>query len=95
MTAPLRQAGATVTQVASSATSVQLFAAQAASQRLVFNDSTSVLYLKFGTAASATSYTVQIAAGGFFEFPGGCYDDVVHGIWAAANGFAYCTQVVD
>lgn len=95
MTAPLRQAGATVTQVASSATSVQLFAARSASMRLVFNDSTAVLYLKFGTAASTTSYTVQVPAGGFFEFPGQVYDDVVHGIWAATNGFAYCTEVVD
>lgn len=95
MSAPLRQAGATVTPVAAATSSTQLFAARAASQRLIYNDSTAVLYLKFGTAASVTSYTTQIQPGQLFEFPGGVYDDVAHGVWAAANGNAYCTEVGD
>lgn len=85
---------ATLANVASSATSVQLFAANPAARgRQVKNDSTAVLYLKYGTGASTTSYTVDIAAGGYLEFPAPCYSGVVHGIWASANGAARVTEV--
>jgi len=89
---------ATVSSVSGSASSVALFAANgAARQRMVFNDSTAVLYLKYGTTASTASYTAQIPAGGYFELPGNSvaalYQDVVHGIWSAATGAALCTEV--
>jgi hypothetical protein len=96
MTAPLKQADATVSSVTASATSVQLFAAKAAAQRFVYNDSTANLRLKFGTAASATSFTVLIPPAGFFEFPGQCFDNVVHGVWETADGgAARLTEVSD
>ena len=75
--------------VASSATSVNLFAAATSpgtNGRTVFNDSTAVLYLKFGATASSSSYTAQIAAGGYYEFPRPVYTGQVDGIWASANG---------
>jgi hypothetical protein len=86
--------GAAVTaSVASSAATVPLFApAASANGRTVFNESTAVLYLKFGATASLTSYTVQIAAGGYFEFPAPVYTGEVDGIWSAANGFARLTS---
>ena len=59
---------------------------------MVFNDSTQVLYLLFGTTASSSSYTVQIAAGGYFEFPQPAYAGNVDGIWASANGNARLTS---
>jgi len=97
---------ATVTQVASSATSVTLKAANDLRRQLIVeNASTQVLYLKFGSAASATSYTVSLPAGGIYELPpiapvvwsgevvGGCYAGIVAGTWASTNGYAYVTEV--
>jgi hypothetical protein len=86
---------ATVTQVTSSATSVTLKASNASRKGLsVFNDSTAVLYLKFGATASATSFTVKIGAGEYWESPAApVYTGVVDGIWASANGFAYVTEI--
>ena len=88
-------AAATVTQVASSATNVTLQASNAARKGLlIFNDSTAILRVKFGATASATSYTVQIAAGGYYEMPiPPVYTGIVDGIWAAANGNAYVTEL--
>jgi hypothetical protein len=85
---------AVTASVASSASSTTLFAAGtgAANGRAVYNDSTAVLYLKFGAVASVSSYTVQVAAGGFFEFPVPLYNGQVDGIWASTNGNARCTS---
>ncbi len=84
---------ATVTSVASSASSVTLFAANAAAAgRTIFNDSTAVLYVKFGTTASTSSYTVQIAANGYYEIARPLFGGRVDGIWASANGNARLTE---
>ncbi len=88
---------ATVTSVAAAAASTELFAEafQAlgpVNGRAVFNDSAAVLYLKFGTGASETSYTVQIAAGGYYEFPQPLYAGEADGIWASADGSARLTS---
>ena len=87
----------TLANVASSASSVTLFAAATGrvNMRVIFNDSTQVLYVALdGSVASTSNYTVQIAAGGYYELP--CPGDVpggrVTGIWAAANGFARLTS---
>ena len=78
--------------VASSASSTALFTANEQDNgRTVYNDSTAVLYLKFGTTASTTDYTVQIAGGGFYEFPYPPYVGEVDGIWASAAGNARLT----
>lgn len=91
---------ATLANVAASATSVTLFAAEGDTDlvsRSVFNDSAAILYLKYGATASETSYTVRIPAWGYFEFPrgrgGSIYDGVVHGIWSSATGAARTTEV--
>jgi hypothetical protein len=78
--------------VASSAASVPLFTGGPMDGRTVYNDSTSVLYLKFGAVASASDYTVQIAAGGYYEFPLPLYMGEVDGIWTSANGYARLTS---
>lgn len=84
---------ATTANVSSSASSVTLFTAMSGVRgRTVYNDSTAVLYLKFGATASSTSYTVQLAAGDYYEFPSPCYGGLVDGIWASANGAARTTQ---
>lgn len=88
---------ATLANVAASATSVTLFAANIGTRgRTVFNDSTALLYLKYGATASATSFTVIIGAGGYYEFPvmgGGIYGGLVDAIWSAANGSARTTVI--
>lgn len=86
---------ATVTQVASSASSVTLQASNASRKGLtIYNDSTQALYVKFGTTASATSFTVKIPADGYYEMPvAPVYTGRVDAIWAAANGNAYVTEM--
>lgn len=89
----INKQAATLANVASSDSSVTLFSANSgAVGRAVFNDSTAVLYLKFGTTASTSSYTVQLAASGYFEFPQPLYGGRVDGIWASANGNARTTE---
>lgn len=84
---------ATLTNVAGSATSVALFAANAAAKgRAIANESSAVLYVKFGSTASATSYTVRMEPGDHYEFPAPLYCGVVHGIWASATGAARVTE---
>jgi hypothetical protein len=84
----------TLANVASSATTTTLLAAS--TSRLgatITNESTSILYLKFGGTASATSYTVQIVGGGYYELPGPhIYNGIIDGIWASANGNARVTS---
>lgn len=90
---PTASATSSVTQVASAATSAQLLAAN--SSRLgmsVYNDSAQVLYLKLGTTASTTSYTVQVPAQGYWELPVR-YTGRIDGIWASASGNAYVTEL--
>jgi hypothetical protein len=89
----MRPTTATLANVSSSATNVTVFAAKGdVNARAVWNDSTAVLYLKFGATASTTSYTVQLAAGAYYEFPQPVYAGQVDGIWASANGAARTTQ---
>lgn len=82
---------ATLATVASSATTVTIFAeANGSNGRTIFNASTAILYLAFAATASESAYTVQVAAGGYYEVPWN-YDGVISGIWASANGSAYTT----
>lgn len=85
---------ATVSRVATSTTTAALFAAAGTRirGRTIFNESSVVLYVKFGATASATDYTVQIGAGGYFELPVDTYGGVVHGILASGTGSAQCTS---
>jgi hypothetical protein len=80
------------TNVAASATTVTVLAlntSRIAAQ--IYNDSTALLYLKLGATASTTSFTVILAAGGYYEVPGG-YTGVIDGIWASATGTARVTE---
>lgn len=85
---------ASLANVASSATNVTLKAANASRRGLaIFNDSEAVLYVKFGATASSSSFTVKIAAGGYYEMPQPIYVGIVDGIWASANGNARVTEL--
>jgi hypothetical protein len=85
----------TVTSVTASVTSVTLLAANSTRSRVtVYNDSTADLYLKLGDVASATSFTIKVAGGGYYETPDPIWRGVIDGIWSAANGAARITELV-
>lgn len=87
---------ASLTNVASSATSVTLLQANEFRRAIViYNDSTQVLYVKFGATASSTSFTFPMPAAALYESqPGEMYTGRIDGIWASANGNARITEIV-
>jgi hypothetical protein len=91
----------TLANVASSATSVTILAANSSRKTVIIaNDSTAILYLKFNAgAASTSSYTVALAplSSGIpatITLNGEDYSGEIRGIWASANGFARVTEIV-
>jgi hypothetical protein len=88
-----RAGTAAVTQTAGSASSVTLLSSNTA--RLgcsVHNDSSAILYVKFGTTASTTSYTIRLTSQSYYECPFN-YTGRIDGIWASAAGNAYVTEL--
>lgn len=85
----------TVTSVADSASSQTLLAANTSRKGcIIHNDSTVVLYIKFGTTASATSFTVRLVPQGSYEMSGPIYTGIITGIWASdASGAARVTEL--
>lgn len=88
----------TLTNVAGSASSVTVLAANSGRfGATIVNDSSALLYLKFGSTASTTSYTVVLAGAAsapfaYYEVPFG-YTGIITGIWASATGNARVTEV--
>lgn len=92
----IKASTATLANVASSITSVTLLAANADRLGTVIeNESTAVLYVKFGSTASATSYTYLVAANTRLDLRSASieYTGIITGIWAAANGNARVTEL--
>lgn len=87
-------ATATLSNVNDTATSTTLLAANTSRKGAsIHNDSTAVLYVKFGTTASATSFTVKMAADAHYEVPFG-FTGRIDGIWASdASGAARITEL--
>lgn len=86
---------ATLNNVASSATSVALFAASTGGgkRRYLYNDSSSAVNIAFtATAASTTNFSVRVAANTGFDFPSPTYLGPCSAIWDTANGFARTTE---
>jgi hypothetical protein len=92
--AQARPSTSTVTRVSASITSTSIIVANASRRDLLlYNESTSILYLLFGTGvASVTNYTIQIAGGGYYEVSYG-YTGALKGIWLAANGAVQVTEL--
>jgi len=89
-----RVATPSISRVTASTASTQLLASTAGRKGAYFyNDSTASMYLKFGTTASTTSFTVLMRPNDFFELPLPTYTGVIHGIWDATNGAAQVTEV--
>lgn len=94
-------ATSTITNVASSATSVKLLDPNNNRKTtIIVNDSASDLYIVLNaSAASTTNYSIFLPAKvgntpSFVTFNGEDYSGEVRGIWTSANGFARITEIV-
>lgn len=87
----------TISRVAQSATVVTIKAAANDYGWVIVNDSSSTLYLKFGTAATNADYTYKVPPEGTVESGttgDAMYGGVITGIWAAAGaGAAQVTRL--
>lgn len=94
-TLPGRAATATLSNVNDAATSTSLLASNTSRKGVIIhNDSTSILYLKYGATASTTSYTYKIPADGTWEMPAPIYTGALDGIWSAdSTGAARITEL--
>jgi hypothetical protein len=80
-------ATATLSNIASTATSTTLLASNASRKGVtIFNDGTTNLFIKFGTTSSSTSFTYKLQAGATFEMPLPIYTGNIDGIADSANG---------
>lgn len=72
-------------RVGASASAVTLLAADSArAGATIFNDATAYLYVKHGSGASSTDYTMRVAPGAAYTLPEPAYIGLITGIWAAA-----------
>lgn len=82
-----------LTNVAGSATNVTLLASNTARiSAVMYNDSTQIAYVKYGTTASSTSFTVPLASGVYYEVVGG-YTGQIDAVWVSANGNMRITEI--
>ncbi len=86
----------TVSAVASSATSGQIVAASASRLGLsLYNSDANDCYVKFGTTATTSDFTVKIPSGGFYEMPTDMiYIGRIDAIWSAdGSGSLHVTEL--
>lgn len=87
------------TTVASLATAAQILPARNRFGGVLYNRSTAILYLLWvdpNTApetVSATVHSVEVAAGGYYNFPEGM-SAPLNGVWVAANADCQITEYV-
>lgn len=83
---PTRPATATLANVTMTGSSVTLQASNANRQALtIFNDSGVVVYIKFGSSASATSFTVKMVDQAYYEVPSPVYSGIVTAFGASGS----------
>jgi hypothetical protein len=84
---------ANLSNVSTSTTSAQLLASNGSRKGVVvYNDCAAILYVKFGTTASATSFTVLVDPGGHFNDRGG-FTGRIDGIVASGSCTARVTEL--
>lgn len=93
-----KAATATLASVSTSTTSATLISANSARiGATITNEAATVLFVKFGTTASATSYVVSLAGAAaapysYYEVPAG-YTGRIDGILASSTGTARVTEI--
>lgn len=93
-TAPTRPANSTVSSVAVSTVVVTLAAANASREGLIlYNESAQTVFVKLGSGATTTSYTVQLSRNSVFELGFPAYTGVVTGITAASSSTVLATEI--
>ena len=91
----IRADNAVVTSVSSSQSNTTLLVANDdRKMATIYNNSTSVLFIKYGATASVSSFSLKIGAGDYLEFPYPCYTGQIDGFWEALNGNAMVTEIV-
>jgi len=60
---------------------------------MIYNNSTKILYVRFGANASLTDFSLQIGAGEYYELPSPTYTGAITGIWDEENGTAQITEM--
>ncbi len=84
---------ATVASVACSTTVATLLAASGSRKgATVYNNAAVDLYVKFGSAASSTDFTVKLGPGDYFEVPVPTYGGIITGTLASSTGNALVTS---
>lgn len=81
-----RPSTATLANVTGTGASVVLQASNANRRALtIFNDSAVTAYVKFGSAASSSSFTVKMVDQAYYELPTPVYTGVVEALWASGS----------
>ncbi len=86
-----------VTTVSASATNVTLLSNNPErGGAIIFNDSASAVYVKFGETATTSSFTYKMGAGDHLvlDAEAALYTGVIDGIWDTATGNARVTELV-
>lgn len=90
----ITSATATLSNITSTTVSTTLLTSNTARiGGTIYNDSTAILYLKFGTTASTTSFTAKLLAEDYYELSPPIFTGHITGIWAATNGAARATEL--
>lgn len=58
----------------------------------IYNEGSAICYMKLGSTASLTSYSVQVASGGYYEVPFG-YTGAIDGITSASTAQLRVTEI--
>lgn len=84
---------ATLANVAAATASTTILAANTNRRTaIIYNDSTSDMYLNYGGTASSTAFTVYVPSLATVTIIGSEYSGALNGIWIAANGSARVTE---
>ena len=82
-----------ITNIASTIGTVVLAVAQSKRTNLaIYNASTQVLYMKLGSGAKSTDFTLMMVGSGYYELPRPVYNGQITGVWPTANGFAMVSE---
>ena len=61
---------------------------------VIFNDSTSKMYLNLGTPATTSQFKVKLAPQGYFEFTIPIFLGSINAVWDSTDGFAKVSEFV-
>lgn len=85
--------GSVVSAVASTVGTVVLAGAQTKRVALsLYNASVNPLFMKFGSGAKVTDFTLMMVASGYYEMARPIYNGQITGVWVTANGTCYVTE---